>query len=57
LDEIFGRHPQISIFRALRLLKIKMSGGGILGFEKHLNSQKIEMMNENKNKKPLKNKQ
>jgi len=31
----FGRHPQISIFRALRLLKIKMSGDDFWFFQKH----------------------
>jgi len=35
LNEIFGVHPQISIFRALRLLKIKMTGGGIRDLEKY----------------------
>ena len=34
LDDIFGVNPQISLFRALRLLKIKISGSGSWVFQK-----------------------
>ena len=50
LDDIFGVNPQISLFRALRLLKIKISGDGIWVFKK-LKQPKIKMKKLNKKQK------
>jgi len=43
LDDNLGVNPQISIFCALRLLKIKKSGGGNWDLKKYKIAKKIEI--------------